>query len=52
MLRRLKILVLSNSAGGLYIFKLELLEALLGKRDMTFSFCVPDKQDAMFITAS
>lgn len=45
---RLKILVLSNSAGGLYHFKLELLEALLGKGHDVF-FCVPDKQDAMFV---
>ena len=45
---RLKILVLSNSAGGLYHFRSELLEALLGKGHDVF-FCVPDKQDAMFV---
>lgn len=45
---RLKILVLTNSAGGLYHFRSELLEALLGKGHDVF-FCVPDKQDAMFV---
>ena len=45
---RLKILVLSNSAGGLYHFRSELLEALLGEGYDVF-FCVPDIQDAMFV---
>ena len=45
---RLKILVLTNSAGGLYHFRSELLEALLGKGYDVF-FCVPDIQDAMFV---
>jgi galacturonosyltransferase len=45
---RLKILVLSNSAGGLYHFRSELLETLLGEGYDVF-FCVPDIQDAMFV---
>ena len=45
---RLKILVLTNSAGGLYHFRSELLETLLGEGYDVF-FCVPDIQDAMFV---
>ena len=45
---RLKILVLSNSAGGLYHFRSELLEALLGEGNDVF-VCVPQKQDAMSV---
>ena len=45
---RLKILVLTNSAGGLYHFRSELLETLLGEGYDVF-YCVPDIQDAMFV---
>ncbi len=45
---RLKILVLTNSAGGLYHFRSELLETLLGEGYDVF-FCVPDIQDTMLV---
>ncbi len=48
MLNNRKILILANSAGGLYHFRLELIEKLLSE-NFSVTFCVPNNSEDLYV---